>query len=122
MPHLKGVGQFEVSPDGDCESFRDINSSQVFTRASGAAEWDAAMMDGKLLHAQYEAEWMDNDRLVFWDRFLKQAILWNAATGEAKSLAGIDSPAGFGFAAQGRQAFINQISNKSDIWLLTLEP
>jgi hypothetical protein len=52
---------------------------------------------------------------------MKQTILWNAATGSAKSIPGIDGEARFGFAAEGRQVFVNRTVKRSDIWLLTLE-
>ncbi|MFT5314560.1 MAG: hypothetical protein ACI9UK_000381, partial [Candidatus Krumholzibacteriia bacterium] len=62
-----------------------------------------------------------NDRILFWDSFMKQTILWNAATGSAKSIPGIDGEARFGFAAEGQKIFVNQTAKRSDIWLLTLE-
>ncbi len=60
------------------------------------------MVGTRWSHATDNSDWMDNDRIVFLDGYMKQMILWNAATGGAKSLPGIEGPATFGFAAQGR--------------------
>ncbi len=79
------------------------------------------MVGTRVSHATDNTDWVDNDRIVFWDSYVKQTILWNAATGGAKSLPGIEGPATFGFSAQGRQAIINRTAEKSDIWLLSLE-
>ena len=119
---LKAHFGFRVSPDNSHESFTDLNrNSEVFTREHGAPVWQPVLVNGKPSRARQAVDWLDNDRALFWDSARKQTVLWNAATGEAKNMAGIEGPATFGFAAQGQQAIVNQSAEKSDIWLLTLE-
>ncbi|MFT5233128.1 MAG: serine/threonine protein kinase/Tol biopolymer transport system component, partial [Candidatus Krumholzibacteriia bacterium] len=111
---------FRVSPDNSRESYSDLNrNGQLFTRKSGAMEWNQVMIDGEQARVIGGVDWLDNDRILFWDSFMKQTILWNAATGSAKSIPGIDGEARFGFAAEGRQVFVNRTVKRSDIWLLT---
>jgi Tol biopolymer transport system component len=122
LPDLKAHYGFRVSPDNSRESYNDLNRNrEIFTRKSGTQGWDPLLVDGKPSRSPQAVDWLDNDRILFWHSDLRQTVLWNAATDEAKYLSGIEGPAQFGFAAQGRQAFVNWTAKKSDIWLLTLE-
>ena len=84
------------------------------------------------VYHQDGSRWLDDTRLIFWDRDLKKAFLWDIEEEKATPIDGIDDePAEFVFSRDGRTLFALQANSwaafaafnrQSDIWLLEIDP
>jgi Tol biopolymer transport system component len=68
----------------------------------------------------WDPAWIDERRLIFWDRELARAFIADAETGEAHEVPEIPGPSGFEVADGGRTLYLIRRIEKADIWMLTL--
>jgi hypothetical protein len=113
-----------VSPDGRRIGGYAIDESgestlAVFEVATARIEL-LRRKDGRYFRPWGDPTWLGNDRIVFWDAELDQAIVWDVDDREARVVEGVPGPSSFRFTADGRTMVVNHAAQESDIWLLTL--
>ena len=76
---------------------------------------------GGAFEVWFDPAWLDNRRVVFWDRHLAAAFIAEIDTGQVREIPGVPGPSGFQVADEGRTLYLNRRILEADVWMLTLD-
>jgi Tol biopolymer transport system component/predicted Ser/Thr protein kinase len=65
-------------------------------------------------------DWIDEHRLLVWDKRRRSAFVWDTQTGSAREVPGIPGPCDLRIVDNGRALFVSRWRKESDIWMLQL--
>ena len=125
IPNAFRMTSTELSPDDRWLAGLGLHSSGEFTfsvaevgAVRGTQPQDA---QGRPYRSTLEAPgWLDERRVVFWDRDRLRAILWDVEQSQARQIPGLPGPAEYKFCDQGTRVVITRQPAESDLWLMTL--
>jgi WD40 repeat protein len=76
---------------------------------------------GIVLRTGWESfDWIDENRLIGWDRERETAYIYDVAADETREVPGIQGPCDIRVVESGQALIVNRTREESDIWMLTL--